>query len=152
VSSSEFQKTFLPRPASGSIRPADHSFLSNRPELIASMDQRVETAILQMEKQLHRELSLEVIARSVNLSSSRFRHLFKTETGTTPAQYLKTLRMRRAKELVETTFLNMKQIMGRIGVRDKRHFAKDFERTYGLTPTQYRARCRVNGLEEWLDD
>jgi len=112
------------------------------------MDQRVEIAILEMEKKLHRELSLEEIAQSVNLSSSRFRHLFKMETGATPAQYLKTLRMRRAKELVETTFLNMKQIMGRIGVRDKRHFAKDFERTYGLTPTQYRVRCRTNGHDQ----
>jgi transcriptional regulator GlxA family with amidase domain len=107
------------------------------------MDRRVKTAIVQMEKHLGRELSLDVMAQSVNLSTSRFRHLFKTETGTTPAQYLKSLRMRRAKELVENTFLNIKEIMCSIGVRDKRHFAKDFERTYGLTPTQYRARCRA---------
>jgi transcriptional regulator GlxA family with amidase domain len=106
------------------------------------MDPRVQLAVRQMEKQLHRELSLEVMAQSVNLSSSRFRHLFKKEMGTTPAQYLKALRMRRAKELVETTFLNIKQIMSSIGMRDKRHFAKDFERTYGVTPTQHRARCR----------
>jgi transcriptional regulator GlxA family with amidase domain len=107
------------------------------------MDQRVRMAISQMEKHLSSELSLDVLAQSVNLSTSRFRHLFKTETGMTPAQYLKSLRMRRAKELVENTFLNIKEIMCSIGVRDKRHFAKDFERTYGLTPTQYRARCRA---------
>jgi transcriptional regulator GlxA family with amidase domain len=109
-----------------------------------NMDQRVKTAIVQMEKHLGRELSLDVMAQSVNLSTSRFRHLFKTETGTTPAQYLKSLRMRRAKELVENSFLNIKEIMCSIGVRDKRHFAKDFERTYGLTPTQYRVRCRAS--------
>jgi transcriptional regulator GlxA family with amidase domain len=112
---------------------------------ISGMDQRVASAIGQMERQLHRELSLEVMAQSVNLSSSRFRHLFKNETGMTPAQYLKALRMQKAKVLVETTFLNIKQIMCSIGVRDKRHFAKDFERTYGLTPTQHRARCRSAG-------
>ena len=106
------------------------------------MDQRVKKAIAEMEKHLNAELSLEVLAESVNLSTSRFRHLFKTETGTTPAQYLKSLRMSRARELVETTFLNIKEIMCSIGVRDKRHFAKDFEKTFGLTPTQYRARCR----------
>jgi AraC family transcriptional regulator of arabinose operon len=109
------------------------------------MDQRVKKAIAEMEKHLNAELSLDVLAESVNLSTSRFRHLFKTETGTTPAQYLKSLRMSRARELVETTFLNIKEIMCSIGVRDKRHFAKDFEKTYGLTPTQYRARCRSAG-------
>lgn len=107
-----------------------------------NLDHRVKMAIAEMENRLHCELSLDVLAQSVNLSTSRFRHLFKTETGTTPAQYLKSLRMRRAKELVETTFLNIKEIMSSIGVRDKRHFAKDFERIYGLTPTQHRARCR----------
>jgi transcriptional regulator GlxA family with amidase domain len=107
------------------------------------MDPRVQTAINQMGEQLHCELSLEVMSQSVNLSASRFRHLFKKEMGTTPAQYLKSLRMRRAKELVETTFLNIKQIMSSIGMRDKRHFAQDFERTYGVTPTQHRARCHA---------
>jgi len=106
------------------------------------MDQRIKRVIVEMEKHLDSELSLEVLAQSVNLSTSRFRHLFKAETGTTPAQYLKSLRMSRAKKLVETTFLNIKQIMCCIGVRDKRHFAKDFERNYGLIPTQYRARMR----------
>ncbi|HKE56517.1 MAG TPA: helix-turn-helix domain-containing protein [Pyrinomonadaceae bacterium] len=111
----------------------------------AAMDERIKRVIVEMEKHLDSELSLDVLAQSVNLSTSRFRHLFKAETGTTPAQYLKSLRMSRAKKLVETTFLNIKQIMCSIGVRDKRHFAKDFERTYGLTPTQYRARLRGAG-------
>ena len=109
------------------------------------MDQRIERVIVEMEKHLDSELSLEVLAQSVNLSTSRFRHLFKAETGTTPAQYVKSLRMSRARNLVETTFLNIKQIMCSIGVHDKRHFAKDFERSYGLNPTQYRARIRGAG-------
>jgi AraC family transcriptional regulator, arabinose operon regulatory protein len=111
----------------------------------ADMDERIKRVLVEMDKHLDSELSLDVLAQSVNLSTSRFRHLFKAETGTTPAQYLKSLRMSRAKKLVETTFLNIKQIMCSIGVRDKRHFAKDFERTYGLTPTQYRARLRGAG-------
>lgn len=120
-------------------------FSAKRSDLLKAsdvMDQRIKKAISEMEKHLNSELSLDVLAESVNLSTSRFRHLFKTETGITPAQYLKSLRMSRARELVETTFLNIKEIMCSIGVRDKRHFAKDFEKTFGLTPTQYRARCR----------
>lgn len=106
------------------------------------MDQRIRTAIALMEKHLHRDLSLEELARSVNLSASRFRHLFKAETGIAPAQYLKVIRMRRARELIKTTHLTMKQVMSRVGVRDRRYFAKDFKRIYGLTPAEYRDRHR----------
>lgn len=107
------------------------------------MDQRIQIVISLMEEHLHHDLSLQMMAQSVNLSSSRFRHLFKAETGTSPAHYLKLLRMQRAKGLIETAFLSMKEIMSRIGVGDKRHFAKDFKKVYGLTPARYRV-SRLN--------
>jgi AraC family transcriptional regulator of arabinose operon len=106
------------------------------------MDQRIRTAIALMETHLHRELSLEAMAQSVNLSASRLRHLFKAETGIAPAQYLKVIRMRRARELIATTYLTMKQVMSRVGVSNTGHFAKDFKRIYGLTPAEYRDRHR----------
>lgn len=85
---------------------------------------------------------LEEVARVVNLSQTRLRYLFKADTGATPAQYLKSLRMRKAKELLEETFLNVKQIMLRVGVKDQSHFVRDFRELYGHTPTEYRRRVR----------
>ncbi|MEJ7575905.1 MAG: helix-turn-helix domain-containing protein [Pyrinomonadaceae bacterium] len=110
------------------------------------MDQRVQAITALMERHLHRDLSLEEMARSVNLSSSRLRHLFKAEIGRSPAEYLKLLRMQRARELIETTFLTMKQIMTEIGVKDKGHFTEDFKKLYDLTPAQYAARHRSASL------
>lgn len=81
---------------------------------------------------------MEDVARSVNLSSSHLNRLFRIETGFSPLQYLKSVRMRKAKELIDTTFLNVKQVMNTVGVKDKCHFARDFKRAYGLTPSQYR--------------
>jgi transcriptional regulator GlxA family with amidase domain len=103
------------------------------------MDVRVQAAIALMDSSFHRELSVEDIARAVNLSSSHLTHLFKAETGVAPLQYLKSLRMRKAKELMETTFLNVKQVMNNVGIRDKGHFTRDFKKTFGLTPAQYKA-------------
>ena len=99
-----------------------------------------------METQLQRELTLEEMAQSVNLSASRLRHLFKAETGVAPAQYLKVIRLRRAQELITTTYLSMKQVMTKVGVHDTGHFAKDFKRVYGLTPAEYRERHRDGKL------
>lgn len=101
-----------------------------------------------MEGHLHRDLTLEEMARHVNLSPSHLRHLFKEETGTSPARFLKTLRLERAKGLIEGTFLNMKQIMDRVGIKDRRHFAKDFKKAYGLAPAEYRKRCRETELTD----
>lgn len=96
------------------------------------MDQRIQVILTLMEKHPHRDLSLESMAQSVNLSPSRLRHLFKAETGTSPVQYLKLLRMRKAGELAGTTFLSIKEIMNSVGIRDKRHFAEDFKKLTAL--------------------
>jgi AraC-like DNA-binding protein len=99
-----------------------------------------------MKEDLCRELPFDEIARAVNLSPSRLRYLFKVETGMPPAHYLKHLRLQKAKELAETTFLNIKQIMDKLGIRDESHFVRDFKRVYGLTPSQYRASCENGNL------
>lgn len=106
------------------------------------MDFRVQHALRLISEDLCRPLVLEDIARAVNLSQSRLRSLFKAETGVTPAQHLKSLRMQKAKALLEETFLNVKQVMLQVGVKDASHFARDFRELYGLTPAEYRRSVR----------
>jgi AraC family transcriptional regulator of arabinose operon len=106
------------------------------------MDFRVRHAIDLISKDLTRPPVLEEIARMVNLSTPHLRSLFRAETGMTLVQYLKSLRMRKAKELLETTFLSVKQIMFQVGIDDKSHFARAFRQTYGLSPAEYRKSVR----------
>lgn len=107
------------------------------------MDQRVRTAIALMEHNLQRTLSVKEIVQTVHLSPSRFRQLFKRDTGTSLGRYIRELRTQRAKELLEVSFLSVKEIAAQVGIGDVSHFAKSFEKAYGLTPTQYRTRCRT---------
>ena len=92
-----------------------------------------------MRDEVDSELSIEELARAVNLSLSHYHHLFKSETGTSPARYLRTLRLEMARDLLVTSLLNVKQVMNSVGIRDKGHFTREFKKMYGLTPTQYRA-------------
>jgi transcriptional regulator GlxA family with amidase domain len=103
------------------------------------MDPRVQKTIRLMEEYLDREQSVQELARSVNLSTGRLSHLFKAATGVPPIQYLGRLRMERAKELLETTFLSVKEVKNRVGVNDDSHFVRDFKKRYGLRPVQHRA-------------
>src|SRR5829696_4401941 len=112
------------------------------------MDGRVREAVALMRENLHRELPLSEIAQFVNLSSWRLCHLFKAETGTSPTHYLKWLRMQRAKDLLETTFLSVKEIRDKVGVRDESHFVRDFKGFYGLSPMQYRISFLGARLED----
>lgn len=57
-----------------------------------------------------------------------------------PGQYVKTVRMRKAAELLETTSLTVKQIRAKIGMQDESRFVRAFKKTHGLTPSDYRAR------------
>lgn len=78
------------------------------------------------------------LAALVNLSPSRFRHLFKQETGTGPAQYLKDFRVRKAEMMLRTTFLTVKQVLKQVGLGSNTHFVNDFRKLHGMTPTAYR--------------
>jgi transcriptional regulator GlxA family with amidase domain len=91
-----------------------------------------------MRRNLRAKLTLDDMARAVNLTSFHFCHLFKAQTGSSPAKYLKVLRLERARELLETTQLNVKEIRTLVGINDESHFARDFRATYKLTPQQYR--------------
>ncbi len=93
-----------------------------------------------MQENLSRQISLVDMAKVVNLSTWRFCHVFKRETGLTPLQYLKALRMERAKRLLEETFLSVKQVMMEVGINDESHFIRDFKAAYELPPAKFRRR------------
>jgi transcriptional regulator GlxA family with amidase domain len=131
-----------------SINP-EMEFSADREE--SRMDPRVERVIALMKGDLRQGLSLGEMAHLVNLSPAHLCNLFKAETGTSPARYLRSLRMIRAQTLLINTFLSVKEIMVGVGLSDQSHFVRDFKRINGTTPTQYRRRNRVTGVNEIVE-
>ena len=101
-----------------------------------------------MREDVRGELSLTDFAQSVNLSVWRLCHIFKSDVGMPPIRYLRLLRMERAKGLLESSFLSVKEIAYQVGLNDESHFVRDFKSTYGYSPALYRSRFRSNGAEE----
>lgn len=93
------------------------------------------------------ELSLAELAQSVNLSVWRLSHIFKSDVGMPPIRYLRLLRMEKAKHLLESSFLSVKEIAYQVGLNDESHFVRDFKSTYGSSPALYRSQYMVGFVE-----
>ncbi|HXM51546.1 MAG TPA: helix-turn-helix domain-containing protein [Pyrinomonadaceae bacterium] len=74
------------------------------------MDQRIQFIISTIEKDPATRLNSNDLALPINLSSSRLRHLFKAETGQTVGQYRKDARLEKARVLLRTTLLSVKEL------------------------------------------
>ena len=109
------------------------------------MDKRVEKILEMMREDVRGELCLAEFAQSVNLSVWRLCHIFKSDVGMPPIKYLRLLRMERAKGLLESSFLSVKEIAFQVGLNDESHFVRDFKATYGYSPAIYRSQFKRNG-------
>jgi len=112
---------------------------------VLTLDKRVEKIIEMMRDDVSGELSLSEFAQSVNLSVWRLCHIFKSDVGMPPMKYLRLLRMESARDLLESSFLIVKEIAFRVGLPDESHFVRDFKAVYGSSPACYRTKFRANG-------
>jgi AraC-like DNA-binding protein len=85
-------------------------------------------------------------AQALNISTSRFRHVFKQETGLPFARFVKLVRLHRARKLLLETRLRIKEVAANTGFNDVSHFVKDFKSVYGESP----ARLRITDTETRL--
>jgi len=112
------------------------------------LDPRITWAVGYMHAHLGDSLSVHELATRVNLSPSRFRALFTAQVGLAPATYLQRLRLRRARLLVERTFLSIKEVMVLVGYNDPSHFSRDFRRQHGSPPTAFRGEGLATPLRQ----
>jgi AraC family transcriptional regulator of arabinose operon len=115
-------------------------------------DIRILTAIKLVNEKFDQNFDFNRLAETLNLSPSRLRHLFKSETGTSFIKYLRRVRMNQAKHLLETSFFTVKETARRVGITDASHFIRDFEKQFGLSPERYRRQFHsaVNGRSSTL--
>jgi AraC-like DNA-binding protein len=84
-------------------------------------------------------LDVPALARAARLSPAHFSREFRRTFGESPHRYVLTRRMERAAELLRNTDRSIAEICFDVGLRSVGSFTTSFKRTYGLTPTAYRA-------------
>ena len=91
-----------------------------------------------MEHTFSQEYDASVFAKMLNVSVSRFNHLFKECVGQSPYSYYLDLRIENAANLLENTDMKIKEVSERSGFEDPLYFTQVFKRTKGTTPSLYR--------------
>lgn len=89
------------------------------------------------------ELSLGVVAGSVGLSTSHFSRIFKKETQYSPYEYIILVRINKAKHLLTTTDMPIKEIAFEVGYRSESNFCNSFMQREGISPIQFRRYHRM---------
>ena len=87
-------------------------------------------------------ISIKQIAEKLELTPRHLSKLFKEVFGIPPAVYVRELRLRESCRLLETSFLQVKQICYQVGFNDQSNFIRYFKAKYGCTPLEFRNRSR----------
>ena len=103
-------------------------------------DRRIEKVLSVLEERIAEPLDMRDVAADCGLSESRLHLLFRRETGTTPAAYLRDRRIAMSMQLLRDTALPVSAIAERCGYREPAAFARAFRRVSGVTPRMYRVR------------
>ena len=84
--------------------------------------------------------TIEEMCKIVGLSPVHFQRVFKLNVGMSPMAFLLHARLKKACYLLETTFIQIKQIGIQTGLINNSHLTRDFKNKYGTTPVEYRKR------------
>ena len=99
----------------------------------------VEDVILYIESNLSNDLNLNVLAKFGNVNPSYLSTLFKKETGYTLVDFITRKRVALAKQLLETTNLQIQSVAHDCGIADVQYFSKVFKKYEGKSPSKYKA-------------
>ncbi|HYY10455.1 MAG TPA: AraC family transcriptional regulator, partial [Kineosporiaceae bacterium] len=90
---------------------------------------------------LGKHIAVPALAARSGLSASHFSALFRRSTGGGVLEYVRRLRMARARELLVTTSWPIAQIAQAVGYQDAFYFSRQFRGVSGCSPSQYRQQA-----------
>jgi transcriptional regulator GlxA family with amidase domain len=105
-------------------------------------DEIVNTIQAIIEQDCTLSLSIEKLASQHNVSQRTLIRRFNSALGMPPNKYLQSVRIERARKMLEESDYNVDTVMNNIGYEDPSSFRRLFKKKTGLTPTEYRNRFR----------
>jgi AraC-like DNA-binding protein len=108
---------------------------------------QIARALKKIHTEYERDLDISQLAREANMSISGFHSYFKAVTASSPLQYLKSIRLHKARMLMTTEGLNVSTAANRVGYESASQFSREFKRFFGKTPLNEALKMR-----SWLKE
>lgn len=96
------------------------------------------TSLEYISENYDKNITVKDIAKSVHLSQSQFSRNFKKQKGTSPYEYLLSVRLTKSKELLKNTSLPISEIAYRTGFASDSNFIYFFKKEEGISPLKFR--------------
>lgn len=88
------------------------------------------------------EFSVEVLGHELSLSRTYLYKKLINITGKGPAEFIRTIRMKRGKQYLEKTAMSMAEISSALGYANPKRFTENFKTEYGMSPSEYARKIR----------
>lgn len=108
---------------------------------ITSLDEKLlQAALRSIEENIsNTEYSIDDLSNDVGLGRTNLYKKIQSVTGKTPASFIRSVRLKRAAQLLHASDLTVSEIADRTGFGNIKYFNQHFKEEFGMTPTQYKA-------------
>jgi two-component system response regulator YesN len=122
------------------LETIDSAFVIARKERTLQQHHLINRIAAYIEDQLPVSVTVKQLADMFHISAGHLSVLFKKETGQTISDYVKGLRMKKAKELLQDPTIKIYEVADRVGFQTPAYFTYQFKKSEGCTPQEYRDR------------
>ena len=130
-----FTREVLVQPKEVTVTSADEAFL--------------EKAVRIMEENMPEEaFGVEEFAVKIAMGRTSLYRKMKAVTGLTPHEFIKSMRLKRAAQLLSTGNMNVSETYEAVGISTISYFSKIFREEFGCTPSEYRNRFNIGAAKK----
>ncbi len=131
----ELRKALQKRYATSAAKPTKE-VISKKPTLEDLFLQQLTAATEKI--MTNPENAITNLQKAMHLSQMQLYRKLKALTGQTPSLFIRSVRLKKAKQLLKTTDLNVSEIAYEVGFTDPAYFSRAFNEAFGISPSSFR--------------
>ncbi len=116
-------------------------FRLSEPDIVDPDEEMMNRLMAFLEQHISDEdLKIEQMAEAVNMGRTVFYEKIRTLVGVSPIDFLRQMRMQRARQLIAKSKMSISEVAYAVGFTDPKYFTKCFKKETGMTPSEYRSK------------